>query len=174
MLVCIYAYPQNCEKTLTTKTDPVSGKTTKEGQMNVGGGLKMGFKGGEALDLLLKNNEGQYCIDIVLELMYGDFVPDENNAIWMNKGDSILFKFESGQILTLYAKDKVSAVAERRSFSFGFVFASAFNLTKEELILISESPVTFLRVTRQGKTIDRTLDKKEIKGLQTIAKCLLM
>jgi hypothetical protein len=115
-------------------------------------------------------NDAIYAVSLVIVL------PGEINT-GINKGDSLYIKLKNNEIIKLAASNNVSPktyVAGSGAYAAVVSdFSPVYECTKEEIMKISQSPVTVIRIFVGQQFLETPVDEKNGKKISDAAGCIL-
>jgi hypothetical protein len=115
-------------------------------------------------------NDAIYAVSLVIVL------PGEINT-GINKGDSLYIKLKNNEIIKLAASNNVSTktyVAGSGAYAAVVSdFSPVYECTKEEIMKISQSPVTVIRIFVGQQFLETPVDEKNGKKISDAAGCIL-
>lgn len=155
-------YAQKC-KYEYQKTDELTGKTSKA----------ILYEVSDELTLRFKENAGAYSCDMLIYFKATSETVGFANP-FVEKGDSIAFKLNTGEIICLYAEKQIKPSVQQKTFSVYFLYDSAFPISRDLLEKLSGSTVTYIRSYLDKKIYDGRLKEKSSKKLQETIKCILL
>jgi len=138
------------------KKDPITGESEKQISFNPSGSMSIHIRKTGAI----------YHLNISIIF---DGVKDE----YLNKGDSITFKLESGKLINVYAMDKYPPTSDVSVDQIYTYYRPVYTITEEQLKQISDSPVVFLRIVVGSVKKDFEINDKDRLKFQSIVKCIL-
>ena len=93
---------------------------------------------------------------------------------FLEQGDSLLLKLESGKVLTLYAKSRISPVqAISNNKAIGTIYISTYPIPNEDLKLMATEKTIYIRINVGPLVFDNEMIEKAIPKLQNAANCIL-
>ena len=117
------------------------------------------------------NREGdEFYISIYIQLS------GELNT-YLEKGDSLMFKFDDGEIITVYANKRSSPETNAGVVGNRLVVVTSYrtnyNITTEEMEKFTKSFVDYIRMNVYDKVIEKKLIEKYRKKLINNALCIM-
>ena len=152
-------YAQKC-KYAYDKKDPFTGEISK--------GVSSPIAGGWWLLGMTKLGDN-YNIEISLRVQ-GDMNTD------IMKGDPIMFKLENDKVLTVYANEQyspnsnVTVVVDKPSIYS--VYQARYTISKDDLKLLADSAVTYIKMNISDGVYQREIKKKHAKKILRNAYCI--
>ena len=91
----------------------------------------------------------------------------------MEKGDSIQFKFESGKILSLHARDRINPLisgSDLKTTAYQNVY---FEISNDDFGLFSTSPVAYVQMNTGSRKYQEKVNEKNAKKIINAALCVM-
>lgn len=153
-----------CKFTIN-KTDPLTGKLHKATNVLI---KSMGmFSAVIAWGIDFDRMGDDYSIISRLVL-------NSNSEEYLQQGDSLLIKLESGKILTLYAKSKIAPKALNKPNESPLTnYVSTYPIPMEDFKLLSSDKIIYFRINVGPLVFDQEMNEKAIPKLQNAAICVL-
>ena len=159
MFIAPQVYSQKC-KFDYEKKDPLTGEATKGNSFMI----KMWWH----LGLNKVGNEYHVGMYIRLDGNVRDYVTPEN---------TIIFKLENGEIITVYADNEYVPTAQSVRYGNEYrvvsVIRAKFTISEEDLQKIATSPLAYVKMTAGARTYDSEFKTKKGAEFQNKAKCIL-
>lgn len=151
----IQTYSQKC-KFDYQKKDEITGEETKGSTFDVKRGWKLG----------LNKNGDQYSIGMLIQF-------DGNLRDIITPENTIIFKLENGEIITVNANQNYIPTAQATGYGIVSMYNARYNISKDDLKKIASSPLTYIRVGIGLQTYDESIAVKKGKSFQEQANCIL-
>jgi hypothetical protein len=153
--IAVSAYSQKCKYDYQRK-DPLTGEETKGNTFGVNLWWKLG----------LNKNGDNYFVGMFIRLSGNvrDVITPEN---------TIIFKLENGEIITIYASEEFVPTAQATQNGVISVFNARFNISENDLQKIASSPLTYIKMSVGPRVYEETFASKKGKTFQEKARCIL-
>lgn len=95
---------------------------------------------------------------------------------FLEVGDSIRFKFESGKIITAYSRDRITPLLMGSEESSSRVTAYQnvyFPISNEDFAVFSTSPVSFVQMNTGHRVYQEKVNEKNAKKIMNAALCVM-
>jgi len=92
----------------------------------------------------------------------------------LEQGDSLMLKLESGRVLTLYAKSRISPkpiMSDDKAIGTNYI--STYTIQFEDFKLLSSEKILYFRINVGPLVFDQEMNEKAIPKLQNAANCIL-
>lgn len=101
-------------------------------------------------------------------------VINTNSDEYLQQGDSLMIKLESGKVLTVYAKNKISPKALNKPGEDPLTnYISTYPIPIEDFKLLSSEKILYFRINVGPLVFDQEMSEKAIPKLQNAATCIL-
>lgn len=155
ILISAQTYSQKCKYDYQKK-DEITGDETKGSTFDVKRGWKLG----------LNKNGNQYFIGILIQF-------DGNLRDIITPENTIIFKLENSEIITLNANQNYVPTAQATQFGIVSMYNARYNITKDELKKIASSSLTYIRIGIGLQTYDESIASKKGKSFLDQVNCIL-
>ena len=101
-------------------------------------------------------------------------VINTNSGEYLQQGDSLMIKLESGKVLAVYAKSKISPKAlNKPNEDPATNYISTYPISIENFKLLSSEKILYFRINVGPLVFDQQMNEKAIPKLQNAAICIL-
>jgi len=156
MLFATEAYSQKKCRFDYNKKDPITGEETKGNTFPIRSWWKLGFN--------RSNND--YHIGMGIRL-------DGNVRYILTPENTIIFKLENDEIITVNAREEYAPVQQATSNGVSSVYSAIFNISEDDLRKFAESPLKHVRMTIGPNPADASFNAKKGRVFQENARCIL-
>lgn len=155
IIISTQAYSQKCKYDYQKK-DEITGEETKGSTFDVKRGWKLG----------LNKNGNQYFIGMLIQF-------DGNLRDIITPENTIIFKLENSEIITLNANQNYVPTAQATQFGIVSMYNVRYNISKDDLKKIASSSLTYIRIGIGLQTYDESIASKKGKSFLDQANCIL-
>lgn len=148
-------YSQKC-KFDYNKKDPLTGEATKGNTFKVHPNWHLG----------LNKIGDKYLVDMFMRVA-------GNTREIITPENTIIFKLENGEIITINADNEYVPIAEVYADGVVSQIRAKFTISEENLQKIAASPLTYVKMTIGARTYDFEFKTKKGAEFQNNAKCIL-
>ena len=155
IFMSVQTYGQKCKYDYQKK-DEITGEETKGSTFDVKRGWKLG----------LNKNGNQYSIGMLVQF-------DGNLRDIITPENTIIFKLENGEIITVNANQNYVPTAQATQFGIVSMYNARYNITKDDLKKIASSSLIYIRIGIGLQTYDESIPSKKGKSFLDQANCIL-
>ena len=149
------AFGQKCKYDYK-KNDPITGEESKGSTFSIKIWWKLG----------LNKNGNQYFVGMFVRI-------DGNIRDVITPENTIIFKLENGDIITVNANEHYAPSAQAGQRGVHSDFRANYNISPEDMQKLAASPLTHIRMGIGTRVYDESFSAKRGKSFQNIAKCIL-
>ena len=129
------------------------------------------YEASSTLNFRFKASDNVYDMDILIYFTTFN-MGSANTKIPLEAGDSVVFKLSTGELVNIYLPKQIEPAMLQDKLSLYHLY-SPIPVNKDILDKLSNSTVSYIRVTIGTQVHDKQLKEKEAKLLQAHLKCIM-
>jgi len=115
----------------------------------------------------LNKHGNQYFVSMYISL-------SGNTREIITPENTIIFKLENGEIVTIHANENYVPTSEVTIYGFSSWLTARYYISEDDLQRIASSRLTYVRVSIGPKIYDGSFSKRKGKQFQSNAKCIML